>query len=115
MRCVLCIRDWSVVTSAFVQRWRVYAHEPVFVRVVLFPLALVTTLADSDLPLTRESEDDVCDVQTAYETLHGGCPPISDSTVSACVSVYCVGECMCMSQCLSGSILFPLALSVSGP
>jgi hypothetical protein len=27
----LCICDWSVLASAFVQCWRVYVHEPVFV------------------------------------------------------------------------------------
>ena len=64
-----------------------------------------------------ESEDDadVCDVQPAYETLHGWCSPISGSSVQACVCVYCVGECMCMSLFLSGSILFPLAPSVRDP
>ena len=52
-------------------------------------------------------------MQPAYETLHGWCSPISDSSVQACVCVYCVGVCMCMSLCLSGSILFPFAPSVS--
>ena len=32
---VLFIRGWSVVTTAFVQRWLVYAHDPVFVSVDL--------------------------------------------------------------------------------
>jgi hypothetical protein len=46
MVAVLCIRCWSVVVSAFVQRWRVHVHETVFV--ILFPLALVTVLSVSD-------------------------------------------------------------------
>jgi hypothetical protein len=31
--------------------------------------------------------------------------------VCTSMCVYCVGECMCMSLCLSGSIFFPLPLS----
>ena len=53
----LFIRGWSVASAAFVQRWCVYAHEPVFVRVDLVSTCpsqpslsvTVTALSVSDL------------------------------------------------------------------
>jgi hypothetical protein len=49
MRCgALCICSWSVLASAFEQRWRAYVHEPVSSGSILFPVALVTDLSVSD-------------------------------------------------------------------
>ena len=58
MRCggALCICGWSVLASAFEQRWRAYVHEPVLSGSILFPVALVTDRPVSDaLSVTRDS------------------------------------------------------------